>query len=266
MDGARKAIRRDSETTLQYALEKNPELASKIIAEMFDKVLDVINSTDQKLAKQIREVDSRLGKRINELSIKIETVNNELSKRINELSIKIETVNNELSKRINELSIKIETVNNELSKRISGLAEEISNLARVVATLAPTVGKLDRRYAKLEEMELRGTLEGLCFGGGFMVDRGVIAPGKPAVDVIISGKGLVALVEIAMKAGSRDINQLIKAARVYEEVYNVKPNILFLLSVEEPDKATYRRAESKGIIVTMRPGRILEILREKLNQ
>ncbi|MEM2305085.1 MAG: hypothetical protein QXK51_07040, partial [Candidatus Methanomethylicia archaeon] len=132
--------------------------------------------------------------------------------------------------------------------------------------LAPTVGKLDRRYAKLEEMELRGTLEGLCFGGGFMVDRGVIAPGKPAVDVIISGKGLVALVEIAMKAGSRDINQLIKAARVYEEVYNVKPNILFLLSVEEPDKATYRRAESKGIIVTMRPGRILEILREKLNQ
>ncbi|MEM2404850.1 MAG: hypothetical protein QXR05_06855 [Candidatus Methanomethylicia archaeon] len=248
MDGARKAIRRDSETTLQYALEKNPELASKIIAEMFDKVLDVINSTDQKLAKQIREVDSRLGK------------------RINELSIKIETVNNELSKRINELSIKIETVNNELSKRISGLAEEISNLARVVATLAPTVGKLDRRYAKLEEMELRGTLEGLCFGGGFMVDRGVIAPGKPAVDVIVSGKGLVALVEIAMKAGSRDINQLIKAARVYEEVYNVKPNILFLLSVEEPDKATYRRAESKGIIVTMRPGRILEILREKLNQ
>ncbi len=135
----------------------------------------------------------------------------------------------------------------------------MNNLSKIVSGLTSTVGRLDRRYAKLEEIELRQDLRELCFNRGFEVDRGFIARGKPQVDAIITGRRVIALVEIAMRGGSKDIKQLLRASEAYEEVYKVKPSKLFLLCVEEPDELTIRRAEGRGVIVTMRPR---EIVRE----
>jgi hypothetical protein len=146
-------------------------------------------------------------------------------------------------------------IDQDLSKRINKLTEKINKLSK----------RVNKRYAKLEEMELRQTLRDLCFNRGFEVDRGFIARGKPAVDVIITGRKTVALVEIAMRGGSKDIRQLLMASKAYEEIYNVKPNILFLLCVEEPDELTVKRAEKKGVIVTMRPGEIVRTM-EKIEK
>ncbi|RDD52762.1 MAG: hypothetical protein BA066_07940, partial [Candidatus Korarchaeota archaeon NZ13-K] len=181
----------------------------------------------------------------------IEEVNNQLSSRISELT-----------ENVNRLSQRIEEVNNQLSSRISELTENVNRLWRTVRTLSSTVGRLDRRYSKLEEISLRGTLESLCTRRGFEVDRGFIERGRPSVDAIISGRRTVALVEIAMRGSSRDIRQLLEASRSYEEVYGRRPNALFLLCVEEPDDLTVRRAEGKGIIVTMRPGEIARLMEE----
>ncbi len=202
----RRILREEAKPALWYALEKNPKLASEIVSNLFELILDIITEMNQNLGYRIDEVNQKLGKRIDEV------------------------------------------------------AASVDKVSRTVDTLAFTVGKLDRRYAKLLEIELRETLERLCFSSGFKVDRGVIEPGKPSVDAIIKGKELVSLVEIAMKGGSRDLYQLLRTSEVYEGIYGVKPSVLFLLSVEEPDKLTFERAKEKGIIVTMRPGKIVEIL------
>ena len=219
MEKAKELLEKGVKPSLWYALERDPKLASELIGKMFEEVLTVIVK-----------------------------VNQDLSNRISELT---ENVNN-LSKRMEE-------INTQLSSKIAELTENVNNLSKIVNNLASTVGKPDRRYAKLEEIELRQDLRELCSNRGFEVDRGFIARGKPEVDAIITGRRVVALVEIAMRGGSKDIRQLLRASEAYEEIYKVKLSKLFLLCVEEPDELTIRRAEGKGVIVTMRPG---EIVRE----
>ena len=182
-----------------------------------------------------------------------------ISKMFEEVLSVIVKVDQELSSRINELTERVNEVNAQLSSKIAELTENVNRLSKIVSGLTSTVGRLDRRYAKLEEIELRQDLRELCFNRGFEVDRGFIARGKPQVDAIITGRRVIALVEIAMRGGSKDIKQLLRASEAYEEVYKVKPSKLFLLCVEEPDELTIRRAEGRGVIVTMRPR---EIVRE----
>ncbi|MGC9020630.1 MAG: hypothetical protein ACP5KE_05420 [Candidatus Methanodesulfokora sp.] len=184
-----------------------------------------------------------------------------ISKAFGEVLDLIAETDRSLAKRIEELS----EADKKIANRIEELSNEVDRISRVVGTLASTVGRLDRRYSKLEEIELRGALENMCFSRGFEMDRGFIARGKPAVDALITGKGVVALVEIAMRGSSKDIRQLLRASKAYEEVNKVKPDALFLLCVEEPDELTVKRAEKKGVIVAMRPGEVIRTL-EKLRK
>jgi len=131
----------------------------------------------------------------------------------------------------------------------------LNKLSKTVNSLASTVGKLSRRYEKLRETELRQDLRDLCFKRGLEVDRSFITRGKPGVDAIITGRRVVALVEIAMRGGSKGIGQLLRASEAYGEIYKVRPR-LFLLCVEGPDELTIRRVEEEGVIVTMRLGEI----------
>ena len=168
----------------------------------------------------------------------------------------------ELSSRNAEQINRLTRDVSELRATVSDLTVNVEKLMRQMATIAPTVGKLDRRYAKLEESALRETLGHLCFRRGFDLDVGIIERGRPSVDAIITGKGLIALVEIALRGNSGDVKQLLEASKAYEEVYGDKPNVLFLLSIEEPDEITFKRAEEKGVRVVLRPRRIVDVLEE----
>jgi prefoldin subunit 5 len=225
LEKAKELLEKEVRPALWYALEKNPKMASELLSRMFEEVIAVITKVDQDLSQRISE----------------------------------------LTENVNKLSKRVDDINTQLSQRISELTENVNKLSKNVSALASTVGRLNRRYAKLEEVELRQTLRDLCFNRGFEADRGFIAKGKPAVDVIITGRKTVALVEIAMRGGSKDIRQLLMASKAYEEIYNVRPNILFLLCVEEPDELTVKRAEKKGVVVTMRPGEIVRTM-EKIEK
>ncbi|MGB9630931.1 MAG: hypothetical protein ACPL09_02975 [Candidatus Methanodesulfokora sp.] len=205
----KKSLDEEIRPSLYYALERDPDLASRIITRVFGEMLELIAEIDQNLSKRIDEV------------------------------------------------------NQILSKRIEELTNNVNKLTDTVRSMSKEMGKLSKRYATLREIELRETLERLCFSLGFRVDRGVIVPGKPSVDAIITGRGITALVEIAMKGNSGDLRQLIKTSDLYEEFYGIKPAFLFLLSVEKPDDITFKRAKEKGVIVTMRPGEIAELLDKK---
>ncbi|MGC8932846.1 MAG: hypothetical protein ACP5LQ_06095 [Candidatus Methanodesulfokora sp.] len=205
----KKSLDEEIRPSLYYALERDPDLASRIITRVFGEMLELIAEIDQNLSKRIDEV------------------------------------------------------NQILSKRIEELTNNVNKLTDTVRLMSKEMGKLSKRYATLREIELRETLERLCFSLGFRVDRGIIVPGKPSVDAIITGRGITALVEIAMKGNSGDLRQLIRTSDLYEEFYGIKPEFLFLLSVEKPDDITFKRAKEKGVIVTMRPGEIAELLDKK---
>jgi len=216
---------------------------SKRIAELTENLSDLSKRTD--------EINAQLSGKIAELTENV----NRLSKRADEINMQLSSKIAELTENLNNLSKRTDEINAQLSSKIAELTENVNRLSKTVNGLASTVGRLDRRYAKLRETELRQDLRDLCFKRGLEVDRGFIIRGKPEVDAVITGRKVVALVEIAMRGGSKDIRQLLRASEAYEEIYKVRPR-LFLLCVEEPDELTIRRAEEKGVIVTMRPGEI----------
>jgi chromosome segregation ATPase len=241
---------------------------SKRIAELTENLSDLSKRTDEinaQLSSRIAELTenlNNLSKRTDEINAQLSGKIAELTENVNRLSKRADEINMQLSSRIaeltenlNNLSKRTDEINAQLSGKIAELTENVNRLSKTVNGLASTVGRLDRRYAKLRETELRQDLRDLCFKRGLEVDRGFIIRGKPEVDAVITGRKVVALVEIAMRGGSKDIRQLLRASEAYEEIYKVRPR-LFLLCVEEPDELTIRRAEEKGVIVTMRPGEI----------
>ena len=282
---ASELISRMFEEVLAVIVKVDQDLSSKI-AELTENLSDLSKRTDEinaqlsgkiaeltenvnNLSKRADEMNIQLSSKITELSENVNEINMQLSKRIAELtenlsdlSKRADEINMQLSSRIaeltenlNNLSKRTDEINAQLSGKIAELTENVNRLSKTVNGLASTVGRLDRRYAKLRETELRQDLRDLCFKRGLEVDRGFIIRGKPEVDAVITGRKVVALVEIAMRGGSKDIRQLLRASEAYEEIYKVRPR-LFLLCVEEPDELTIRRAEEKGVIVTMRPGEI----------
>ena len=282
---ASELISRMFEEVLAVIVKVDQDLSSKI-AELTENLSDLSKRTDEinaqlsgkiaeltenvnNLSKRADEMNIQLSSKITELSENVNEINMQLSKRIAELtenlsdlSKRADEINAQLSSRIaeltenlNNLSKRTDEINAQLSGKIAELTENVNRLSKTVNGLASTVGRLDRRYAKLRETELRQDLRDLCFKRGLEVDRGFIIRGKPEVDAVITGRKVVALVEIAMRGGSKDIRQLLRASEAYEEIYKVRPR-LFLLCVEEPDELTIRRAEEKGVIVTMRPGEI----------
>ena len=240
--------------------EMNIQLSSKIT-----ELSENVNEINMQLSKRIAELTenlSDLSKRTDEINAQLSSKIAELTENVNRLSKRADEINMQLSSKIaeltenlNNLSKRTDEINAQLSGKIAELTENVNRLSKTVNGLASTVGRLDRRYAKLRETELRQDLRDLCFKRGLEVDRGFIIRGKPEVDAVITGRKVVALVEIAMRGGSKDIRQLLRASEAYEEIYKVRPR-LFLLCVEEPDELTIRRAEEKGVIVTMRPGEI----------
>jgi hypothetical protein len=240
--------------------EINAQLSGKI-AELTENVNNLSKRADEmniqlsskiaELSENVNEINMQLSKRIAELTENL----SDLSKRTDEINAQLSSKIAELTENLNNLSKRTDEINAQLSGKIAELTENVNRLSKTVNGLASTVGRLDRRYAKLRETELRQDLRDLCFKRGLEVDRGFIIRGKPEVDAVITGRKVVALVEIAMRGGSKDIRQLLRASEAYEEIYKVRPR-LFLLCVEEPDELTIRRAEEKGVIVTMRPGEI----------
>ena len=63
----KEAIREEAQPALWYALEKDPEMASKIISGIFEGLVDLLLRRDEELRAMIIDVDKRLSARIEEV-------------------------------------------------------------------------------------------------------------------------------------------------------------------------------------------------------
>ena len=245
----KEAIREEAQPALWYALEKDPELASKIISGIFEGLVDLLLRRDEELRAMIIDVDKRLSARIEEvdrrLSARIEEVNRELSARIDEVH--------------RELSARIEEVNRELSARIKELSLAIEKTDRQVRALS---GHIARINGRLTEMALLDALQSVCSPLGLTVLK---LPRDPfRADAAILGRGLLALVEVAKTGHEEDLEQLLEGARIYEQIHGERPNMLLLFIYARPRPELIELAESMGIVVENSPLRIADLLRERI--
>ena len=257
----KEAIREEAQPALWYALEKDPELASKIISGIFEGLVDLLLKRDEELRAMIIEVDKRLSARIEELdrrlSARIEEIHRELSERI-------EKVNSELSARIEEvdkrLSARIEEVDRRLSARLEELSKAVEKTGEQVRALSGHVARIE---GELVEMGLLNALQSACSPLGLVVIR---LPRDPfRVDAAIIGPGLLALVEIAKTGQEADLEQLVEGAKTYERIHGERPDLLLLfIYAERPRPELVELARSMGIIVENSPLRIAGLLKERM--
>ena len=232
----KEAIRSEAQPALWYALEKDPELASKIISGIFEGLVDLLLKRDEELRAMIIDLDKRL-------------------------SARIEEVDRRLSGRIEELSARIEEIDRRLSARLDELARFVEETGRQVRALSGHVARIEGR---LVEMDLIDTLRSVCTPLGLTVMR---LPRDPfRVDAAIVGRGLLALVEVAKTGDEADLGQLVEGARIYEDIHGEKPNLLLLfIYAEKPKPELVQVARSMDILVENSPMRIARLLRERLS-
>jgi len=235
----KEAIREEAQPALWYALEKDPELASKIISGIFEGLVDLLLKRDEELRAMIIEVDKRLSARIEELDRR--------------LSARIEEIHRELSARIEEVDRRLSARLEELSKAVEKTGEQVRALS----------GHVARIEGELVEMGLLNALQSACSPLGLVVIR---LPRDPfRVDAAIIGPGLLALVEIAKTGQEADLEQLVEGAKTYERIHGERPDLLLLfIYAERPRPELVELARSMGIIVENSPLRIAGLLKERM--
>ena len=235
----KEAIREEAQPALWYALEKDPELASKIISGIFEGLVDLLLKRDEELRAMIIEVDKRLSARIEELDRR--------------LSARIEEIHRELSARIEEVDRRLSARLEELSKAVEKTGEQVRALS----------GHVARIEGELVEMGLLNALQSACSPLGLVVIR---LPRDPfRVGAAIIGPGLLALVEIAKTGQEADLEQLVEGAKTYERIHGERPDLLLLfIYAERPRPELVELARSMGIIVENSPLRIAGLLKERM--
>jgi hypothetical protein len=113
----------------KYVLDKRNAVnkSLKLFSGEYDRLLEMINTLNKKLANQINSLNSRVTKLNNQTNFKINSVNLSLTKRINQtnttLNERINNVNNSLIRSINQkeaaLSSSINLVDSTLTRSIN---------------------------------------------------------------------------------------------------------------------------------------------------
>ena len=124
-------------------------------------------------------------------------------------------------------------------------------------------GHIARINGRLTEMALLDALQSVCSPLGLTVLK---LPRDPfRADAVILGRGLLALVEVAKTGHEEDLEQLLEGAKIYEQIYGERPNMLLLfIYAERPRPELIELAESMGIVVENSPLRIADLLRERI--
>ena len=168
---------------------------------------------------------------------------------------------------------------NKLTTNVAGLRESTANLERSVRELRERTIELERsvrelRWSLEREVELRRRLEGdvgrlrgevshmklgenLAYWCGKHGLDFEWLPREPfRADAVITGKRLIALVEIATTGDEADVEQLLEGAEIYERERGEKPNALVLYIGVRPADKLAKECEEHGIILDNSPRRI----------
>ena len=127
-------------------------------------------------------------------------------------------------------------------------------------------GDVGRLIGRLSEYHMGERLASFCDRYGLDYEP---LPREYRVDAVITGRHVVALVEITETGEERDVEQLLDGAAIYERRRGIKPHALILFTrAEELSERIIRLCGEHGIIVDNSPKRIARRLVEldKLGQ
>ena len=124
-------------------------------------------------------------------------------------------------------------------------------LEKEVGRLSGDVGRL---MGRLSEYHMGERLASFCERYGLDYEP---LPREYRVDAVITGRRVVALIEIAETGEEKDVEQLLDGAVIYERRKGVKPHALILFTrAEELSERIVRLCEEHGIVLETSPKRI----------
>ena len=192
--------------------------------------------------------------------------------------------------RHGKLDYAMKVVFGALREVLRPLVESVDKLTGEVAKLVESTANLERsvrglRWSLEREAELRRRLEGdvgrlrgevfhMKLGENlayWCAKRGLDFEWLPResfrADAVVTGKHVIALVEIATTGDEAGVEQLLEGAKIYERERGEKPNALVLYISVRPTSELVEACEEHGIILDSSPRRIairLAELDEKL--
>ena len=167
----------------------------------------------------------------------------------------------------------------KLTADMAGLRESLDKLTGEVAKLGESTANLERsvrelRWSLEREAELRRRLEGdvgrlrgevshMKLGENlayWCAKRGLDfewLPREPfRADAVVTGKHVIALVEIATTGDEADVEQLLEGAKIYGRERGEEPNALVLYIGVRPTSELAEECGKHGIILDNSPRRI----------
>ena len=218
------------------------EIAEKVADEFMKSILSRLTSEVVGLRRDVGDLKDSMN-RVWEVLERLAKAQERTEERLSELA----QAQKETEKRLNKLA--------EAQKRTE---ERLNELADIVGSLT---GEVSRIRGDLIETRVVMTLSSSLGRRGF--DVFYHFPGIPYVDIIVEADGFLALIEVCKRCDIRDVKQVVKGAKIFEEKEGVKPNVLVVFSYTgEVDEDAIEEARKRNIIIEWNTRRLVKKLLE----
>ena len=243
-------------------VETSKEALAKLAKEIGEKVADeFMRSVLSKLTGEVIGLRKDMGVLKDSMN-KVWASINKLSEKIIQLTEAQRHTDKqlrELAERVNELTEaqkRTEERLNELAKAQAETERRLSELSRIVYSLVGEVGRI-----RGELVESRVALDLSFFLTKYGFDVFQHFPDVPYVDVVVETDGFLALIEICKKFTMKDLDQVIRGARIFEEKEGIRPSVLVVFSYTgEIDKKILEEAKKRGILIEWSTRRLVRRL------
>ena len=265
---AREALREVREAVVKLAERGRHSAAVELLASTVEKAFSQLGDT---IVRSVRERDRQL----EELTANVDA----LRGRMEELTANVDA----LRERTEKLAASIDALRErteELAINIDALRGRTEELAKAAGELHESVVEL-RKSLEEEKRKLRQRLEGRVGRlEGLLVERDVAdrlaawferkAPEyevirwfRTGADVLIEGRGVFAAVEITVRPGLEDVEQLRVGVGALENAWGKRPNLLVIWSESGlvPEHVV-READRAGIRIAREPRELKALLDE----
>ena len=188
-----------------------------ILKDSMNKVWASINKLSEKII-QLTEAQRHTDKQLRELAERVSELTEaqkRTEERLSELERRTEGRFRELAERVSELTEAQKRTEERLSELAKAQAEterRLNQLSRIVYSL---VGEVSRIRGELVESRVALDLSSFLTKHGFDVFHHF--PDVPYVDVVVEIDGFLALIEICKKCTMKDLDQVIRGAKIFEE-------------------------------------------------
>ncbi len=229
---------------------------------------NLINKIVEKVTnKVLREILKDMADALNKLTISISELTKAQEKTEEKLS-ELAEAQRRTEERLNQLAARVDQLaeaQRRTEERLNQLAARVDQLAeaqrRTELTLNSLIGEVARMRGELIETKVVMDLNTFLSKRGFDVFHHF--PNIPYVDVVVETDGFIAAIEICKRCDLRDIDQVIRGAKILEEKEGIKPDVLVVFSYTgEIEKGVMDLANREGIIVEWNTRRLVRKLLE----